>query len=127
MILPILFIAPSHDRGRGVYTMEDIPAGTIVEISPVIVLTKEERADVEKTILFNYIFEWGEGYEGGCVALGYVSIYNHSYHSNCIYDMDVESELMIIKTVRDIKKGEELFTNYNAEADNETPLWFEAN
>lgn len=125
MILPILFIAPSDFHGRGVYTSEPIPEGTVIEIAPVLVLSKEERADVEKTSLYNYIFEWGDK-EGACVALGYVSIYNHSYHSNCEYEMDFESELITIKTVKPIKKGDELFINYNADADDETPIWFEA-
>jgi len=31
---------------------------------------------------------------------------------------------MCITTVRDIKKGKELFTNYNAEPDSEQPVWF---
>jgi SET domain-containing protein len=34
---------------------------------------------------------------------------------------------MNIITVRDIEAGEELFVNYNAEPDNTTPIWFEAN
>jgi SET domain-containing protein len=40
--------------------------------------------------------------------------------------MDFESETIRIKTVRDILKGEELFVNYNASADDATPIWFEA-
>ncbi|NCI51110.1 SET domain-containing protein [Sediminibacterium roseum] len=126
MILPVLFIAPSDFRGRGVYTSEPIPKGTVIEIAPVLVLSKDERAAVETTSLYNYIFEWDDA-GGACVALGYVSIYNHSYHSNCEYDMDYESQLITIRTVRPVAKGEELFINYNADADNETPVWFEAN
>jgi SET domain-containing protein len=126
MILPILFIAPSDFRGRGVYTSEPIPTGTVIEIAPVLVLSETERTEVEKTTLYNYIFEWGGENKEACVALGYVSIYNHSYHSNCEYEMDFDAELITIKTVKPIKKGEELFINYNADADNETPIWFEA-
>jgi SET domain-containing protein len=126
MILPILFIAPSGFRGRGVYTSEPIPAGTVIEISPVLVLSETERKEVEKTTLYNYIFEWGDDNKQACVALGYVSMYNHSYHSNCEYDMDFDAELITIKTVKPIPKGEEIFINYNADADNETPIWFEA-
>jgi uncharacterized protein len=40
MILPFLFIAPTSLMGRGVFTSEDIEADTIVEIAPVIVMTK---------------------------------------------------------------------------------------
>lgn len=126
MILPILTIAPSDSRGRGVFSTEDIPANTIIEISPVLVLSPEERAHVEKTLLFNYIFEWGDDMKSACVALGYLSIYNHSYQANCIYEMDFEQSNMQIRTVRPVKAGEELFVNYNATPDDGTPIWFEA-
>ena|SRR6478735_1233357 len=126
MILPILVVAPSDKRGRGVFTTEPIPANTIIETSPVLVLSADERIEVDKTSLYNYIFEWGEDGKKACVALGYVSIYNHAYNANCEYEMNFDEELMSIRTVRDIQKGEELFVNYNATADDETPIWFEA-
>jgi SET domain-containing protein len=126
MILPILVVAPSDKRGRGVFTTEPILANTIIEISPVLVLSADERIEVEKTSLYNYIFEWGEDGKNACVALGYVSIYNHAYNANCEYEMDFDEELISIKTVRDIQKGEEIFVNYNATADDETPIWFDA-
>lgn len=125
MILPILVIAPSGNRGRGVFTTEKIYAGTVIEVSPVLVLSEEERKETEKTALFNYIFEWGDEMKGACVAWGYLSIYNHSYKANCIYEMDFEEENMQVRTVRDIEPGEELFFNYNATPDDETPIWFE--
>ena len=126
MILPILSIAASPERGRGVFTTEDISVGTIVEISPVLVLNPDERAKVEQTLLFDYIFEWGDDLKSACVALGYLSVYNHSYTANCIYEMDFDHELMQIRTVKPIKAGEELFINYNADPDDAKPIWFEA-
>jgi SET domain-containing protein len=60
------------------------------------------------------------------MALGYVPIYNHSYKSNCEYEMDYDNDLISIKTVRAIKKGEELYINYNGEWNDEKKLWFEA-
>ena len=60
------------------------------------------------------------------MALGYVPMYNHSYTSNCEYEMDFDNELISIKTVRLIKAGEELFINYNGDWNDSKPLWFEA-
>ena len=125
MILPFLTIAPSPSRGRGVFTTEAIAMGTTIEIAPVIVLTKEHRIIVEQTLLYDYIFEWGEDHKSAAVALGYVSIYNHTIHPNCVYEMDYENETISIITLKDIKVGEELFINYNAEVDQESPVWFE--
>ena len=125
MILPILTIAPSPNRGRGVFATEAIQMNMTIEIAPVIVLTKEHRIIVEQTLLYDYIFEWGEDHKSAAVALGYVSIYNHTIHPNCVYEMDYENEKISIITIKDIKVGEELFINYNAEVDQESPVWFE--
>ena len=115
MILPFLFIAPAEKMGRGVFTSFAIEAGTVVEMSPVIVMTSEDRKLLDKTLLHDYIFEWGGKKEQCCMALGYVPMYNHSYTSNCEYEMDFDNELISIKTVRLIKAGEELFINYNGD------------
>jgi SET domain-containing protein len=124
MILACLFITHTHKMGRGVFTMEDIKADTIIEIAPVIVMTANERKILDQTILHDYIFEWEE--EKCCMALGYVPIYNHSYRSNCEYEMDYDLQEINIRAVKDIKAGEELFINYNGDWDNDKPLWFEA-
>jgi SET domain-containing protein len=122
--MPYLFIASSDKGGRGVFTSQNIPADTVIEISPVLVLTAKERQEVEKTKLFDYIFEWGKSRKQGALALGYVSMYNHSYNSNCDYEMDFDDKTMTVKTVKPIATGEELFINYNALPDDSTPVWF---
>src|SRR5258706_9766455 len=135
MILPFLFIAGTEDMGRGVFTSENIEAGTIVEVAPVIVMSREERKLLDQTLLHDYIFEWPGEQEQCCVALGYVSVYNHSYKSNCEYEMpaglshsggDFENKNISIKAVHFIKAGEELFINYNGNWNDNKPLWFEA-
>lgn len=125
MIQPYLVILPSKQRGRGVYTQEPIPAETILEISPVIVMNSDDRLHLDKTLLHDYIFEWNGEAKQCCVALGYISIYNHSYAANCVYDMDIENEWMTIKSVREIQKGEELFINYNGSWNDTKPVWFD--
>ena len=39
--------------------------------------------------------------------------------------MEFGKKRMTIKTVKQIKKGEELFINYNAVADDKTKVWFD--
>jgi len=125
MILPFLFIAPAGTMGRGVFTSDDIPEGIIIEVAPVIIMGKEDRVLLDKTLLHDYIFEWGDDKQYCCMALGYVPVYNHSYGSNCEYEMDYEQELISVKAIRFIKAGEELFINYNGDWNNETPVWFD--
>jgi len=126
MILPFLFIAPTTSMGRGVFTSEDIEAGTVVEMAPVIVMSSEDRKLLDQTLLHDYIFEWGDEEQQCCMALGYVPIYNHSYTSNCEYEMDYEAQLIRITAVQPVKAGEELFINYNGDWNDSKPLWFAA-
>lgn len=125
MIDPSLYIGETNEKGRGVFTKEAIAVNTIVEISPVIVMSSEERKLLDQTLLHDYIFEWGPDGKQCCLALGYVSVYNHSYQSNCEYEMDFENVLIKIKTVRRIEAGEELVINYNGDWNNSKKLWFD--
>ncbi|HMF70801.1 MAG TPA: SET domain-containing protein-lysine N-methyltransferase [Flavitalea sp.] len=126
MILSALFISSTAEMGKGVFTSENLAAGTVIEVSPVIVMSDADRKLIDQTLLHDYIFEWGEHVKQCCMALGYIPMYNHSYKSNCEYDMDYDEETMTIKTVRFVKAGEELFINYNGDWNNSKPLWFEA-
>ncbi len=125
MIQDYLYIASSEGRGRGVYTREAIPAETMIEISPVLVLPGKDRLLLDQTLLHDYIFEWGELKDRCCMALGYLSMYNHAAPSNCEYFMDYDEDIMFVKTVRAISSGEELTINYNGDAHNSDPVWFQ--
>lgn len=119
-----LSIKSSSKGGRGVFTSKAIKKDTAIETSPVLVFNAKERKLLEGTLLARYIFEWGNIRRKVCVALGYVSLYNHDYDANCRYEMDFENDTMTIITVRDIKKDEEITVNYNAVPDDKTPVWF---
>ena len=125
MVFEGLYIEKSDGKGRGVFTKQNIPANTIIETSPVVVMSAEERILLDQTLLHDYIFEWGKDSKQCCMALGYVPVYNHSYQSNCEYEMDFENEIIKIKTIRLIKEREELFINYNGDWNNGKKIWFE--
>ena len=127
MIKQYLFLKPIIKKGRGVFTKEKIAADTVIEESPVIVMSAEDRRLLDKTLLHDYIFEWGIRKDKCCMALGFVPMYNHSYNSNCEYFMDFEEETIQVKTVREIDTGEELTINYNGDWNDEKKVWFEAN
>ncbi len=125
MIDPSLYIDETNEKGRGVFTKKPIPANTVVEISPVIVMSADERKLLDQTLLHDYIFEWGPNSDQCCMALGYISIYNHAYQSNCEYEMDFGNASVRIRTVRMIEAGEELFINYNGDWNNSKKIWFD--
>lgn len=110
------------------FTREAILANTVIEKAPVVVMSREERKQLDNTRLHDYIFEWTpEGQNLCCMAQGYVSVYNHSYASNCEYFMDYANATIEIRTVRDIAPGEEVTINYNGDWNDQTPIWFDVN
>ena len=125
MMLQSLILRRTARMGWGVFTTEAIPAGTRVEESPVVVMDAEARALLDRTPLHDYIFEWGDDRSQCCLALGYVSVYNHACPSSCEYEMDYADRSITVRAMRDIAAGEELTINYNGDFDDAGPVWFE--
>ena len=72
-------------KGRGVFATAPIAAGALIEAAPVIVVPAAQCALLDKTILHDYYFQWDDGpeHEGrGALALGLVSLCNHSPRPN---------------------------------------------
>lgn len=123
MILPCLFTEKTSQKGWGVFTNEPIKKNTIIEISPVIIMSEKEKLLLDQTKLHDYIFFWED--DKCCMAMGNIPIYNHAVPSNCEYFQDYDNEIIFIKTVRKINAGEELTINYQGDFQNQTPVWFE--
>jgi len=112
-------------KGRGVFALKDFKEGEIIEKSPIINITPEERKHCEKTVLNFYIYPW-RSTRSGSVVLGYGSIYNHSFDPNADWKQNFKEENMVYRALKDIKKEEEITVNYNGEPDDLTPIdWFE--
>jgi uncharacterized protein len=125
MLKSYVYVDITKTMGRGVFTRKKIPANTIIEISTVIVMGQADRLLLGKTLLHDYIFEWGAAKDQCCMALGLVPMYNHSYQSNCEYFMNFDDASIFIKTVRKIDAGEELTINYNGDWNDATKVWFD--
>ncbi len=125
MLCEYLYVENTKDKGRGVFTSKKISGDTVIEISPVIVMSAEARKLLDQTLLHDYIFVWGEKKDQCCMALGYIAVYNHASPSNCEYFMNYDENTMFIKTVRTVNAGEELTLNYNGSWDNKEKVWFE--
>lgn len=122
-----LYIGETGLKGRGVFTSRSIKCDTLLESSPVIVMSRKDRDLLDQTLLHDYIFEWQpEGADMCCMALGWVPLYNHSYSSNCEYFMDYTDNTINVMAVRDIKSGEEITINYNGTWNDEKKVWFDA-
>jgi SET domain-containing protein len=110
-------------KGRGVFARRPIEDGEIIERVPVIVLPAEHVGDdPNHNPLVGYVFAWGRGTVA--LALGYGSLYNHSFEPNARYE-DVGVRTKRFVAIRDIRAGEEITVNYNGEPGDRSPVWFD--
>ena len=108
-------------KGRGVFAQRIIREGEILERSPVIVLPGGQWQNIERTVLFNYCYGWGED---SALALGVGSLFNHSYHPNAAYVRHLEEQVIDYVALRDIEPEEEITINYNGDPNDMDPVWF---
>ncbi|HEU5398734.1 MAG TPA: SET domain-containing protein [Gammaproteobacteria bacterium] len=113
-------------RGRGVFALVPIPAGTLIETAAVIPVSSDEVGVLQDCVLAEYYFRWGKDGREGAIALGYGSLYNHSFKPNARYVKHYERQTIDFVAIRDIAVGEEIRTNYNGESGDQTRLWFDA-
>jgi SET domain-containing protein len=110
-------------KGRGVFARRAIREGQVIERVPVLVLRLDEIRDADGwTGLAGFCFLWGEGTVA--LALGYGSLYNHSFAPNSRYD-DEGQRVKVYTAIRDIDAGEEITINYNGEPTDRSPVGFE--
>ena len=104
------------DAGSGVFAINDIPARTIIEKAPVVIVGRDifnHLNDLHgiRNILCDYPFRWSDGC--AAFALGWGGIYNHSFDANVRWGIHDEGyNALTFMTKRDIVAGEELFIRY---------------
>lgn len=114
------------NAGRGVHAKCDIKKGEIIEKCPVILVSKYDTSKLNESILVTYFFYFGKKKDKLLIALGFGSIYNHSYQPNSIYRIKPKEKIIEFISIKDIKKDDEITFNYKAEnSKNIIPLWFE--
>lgn len=119
----LIEIRRSPGRGRGVFARCFIPNGTVIERVPVVVFPASDlQLDNKVATMYHYVFEWGK--DTVAFALGYGSIYNHSYTPNARYD-DLAQRTKIFTAIRDIQPGEEITVNYNGDPDDDGVMEFD--
>jgi len=122
--IPTLFITQSPLGGRGVFVGEDLPAGSFIELCPVIIISEADKKKIHETYLHDYYFLWGTDEKRAAIALGYGSLYNHSYAPNAQFIANIEEESILIESIQPIQAGSEITINYNGDVNDKSPLWF---
>jgi SET domain-containing protein len=106
-------------KGRGVFARKAIPKGTIFETVPLLVVKQD---DIIGSTLMDYVYAWTE--TTVALALGYGSLYNHSYKPNARYD-DLAQSRKEFTAIRDIEAGEEITINYNGDPKSKKNVGFD--
>jgi SET domain-containing protein len=113
-------IKESEFGGYGVFAKEDIPADTILETCPTILL--DSPIDYNgQSIINNYVFSTMDSTDKTLLAFGDCSLYNHQPYDksnsefNTIYDENLKRYLVQMKTIKPIKKDEEITHDYGDE------------
>ncbi|MGE1198566.1 SET domain-containing protein [Priestia megaterium] len=120
-----IYVKDTQKYGRGIYALRDIKKGELIEVSPIILSPQKDWEHLEKTVLSHYCFQWGINFTDTAIALGYGSLFNHSYTPNAIYYYDEDNLSIEFYAETDIKKDEEITVNYNGDPKDKSPLWFE--
>ncbi|KAI8934237.1 hypothetical protein NX059_008983 [Plenodomus lindquistii] len=119
---PDLVIKIDTPKGRGVFASAPIPAGTIIDICPVLLLGVEENTShIEKSSLYHYTYNWPVTDENGksktvqAVIFGLGSMFNHStQEQNVGWIRDVKRLVITYRALRDISVDEELCISYGS-------------
>lgn len=92
---------------------------------PVIVIPGREWRLAEQTVIAKFVFSWDDRTGSMALAIGRVSLLNHSYEPNLAAEKRIASRIIRFTALRDIEPGEELTINYHGDAACRDPLGFE--
>lgn len=92
--------------------------GDEIERCPMLIAEEGNEDELEAGAV-GYVFGWGDGQTA--LALGYGSLYNHSYAPNAT-TLETRHELVVTAT-RKIDVGDEIYINYMGTA--QEGVWFE--
>ena len=112
-------------KGRGIFARAPIAAGTVIEAAPVVIVPTAQVKLLDQTILHDYYFAWEGGLggspggeESGAVALGLVSLCNHSRRPRARVRRNLAQGTLDLVALIPIAAGDEVTIDYNC------PLWF---
>jgi SET domain-containing protein len=113
------------DAGRGVFAKVAIAKGELIEKCPVLAIPEHDMAALSQSILVTYFYFFGKKKERMVIALGFGSLYNHTYTPNATYKENDKEQTIDFIALRDIKKDEEITVNYiQGKKEKKHPLWF---
>jgi hypothetical protein len=102
-------IRVGRDHGYGIFAVQDIKAGEVVEEAPVLAQSSPFLTDYTFSAAGKHI-----------IPLGNIALYNHSDSPNCTHALDDSGSVMTLTASRDIRAGDQLSITYGSS------LWFQS-
>ncbi|KAF8544058.1 hypothetical protein BDD12DRAFT_873792 [Trichophaea hybrida] len=107
-------------KGRGIFATRLIPAGTVIDTAPVILLGVDEfNTNVQYTDLLHYSYNWPVRVGNGktelhqAIVLGLGSMFNHSLRrQNVGWKRNLDAQVVVYTALKDIEAGQELLISY---------------
>ncbi len=115
-------IEKDKTKGRKIVAASSFKKNEIIEMCPLIFMGEAEEGIISNINIRNYVFAWDTRL---VLALGFGSLYNHSYYPNAIYIKDYDNESINFVALQNIEIGEEITINYNGDPNSMEPLWFD--
>jgi SET domain-containing protein len=124
-----LYLKPTPTKGRGVFCDHDLKKGTVLEVTPALILNEDATDHIDKTRLVNYTFTVGkltkslakkkklkDVSQASCVIMGLMSYCNHSEKPNAeiLWEEKLGTVYHTLQVTRDIPKHTEICTSYGA-------------
>ena len=103
--------------GRGVFAGRRFRKGEVIEVCPVVPVGRRFERKCIGEALERYLFWWRGGKHVAAVCLGYGAVYNHSPDPNAHFAIRVATQDIVFRAARTIKKGEQIFVDYEWEAE----------
>jgi SET domain-containing protein len=117
-------ISVSQEMGRGLYATRTIEKGEVVAIEEVLLLSPKDTRLLEQTDLRHYTFRVSDLQD--CLVLGDGELYNHSDTPNVNFELIYQDGRlkMLFTALKVVKYGEQLFINYESDADVDATEYF---
>ena len=110
--------SPLH--GRGLFASTDIPAGALLGVYPLLILSHEDTEQIKSTRIYHYVFYVDEREDGAvraAVAFGKISMCNHSPEANADFFVDAAAETVTLTSRVALNPGDEILIDYEDFAD----------
>lgn len=105
-------IKESHGKGMGVFSIEPIKLGEVIEECHIVRLPTKKWEKTNLLLDYRFCYPPGNNWVEYVLPLGYGCIYNHNNDNNADWKNHPTERALQFYAVRDIEVGEEICTNY---------------